>query len=271
MRLTRELRDNVYEALLSASRSPPVSPEHGGARKYPSKDEEEILEYCNRYPSEGLESTSTSLQLTCRQVHEEVQEAILRLKKSKSLSYKMDLMMLDEAELYPTWLAFPAMIEEIPSLKVDFRIFGDIEGKESALRSDEAGPPLLIWSLSILTTRFLLRGPDFLAPYKWNRNQRIEELAINVLTPSPPPPNGYADQSLGFHDRNRKGLVHPEQVLSFLISYMAYFIRRIKHTASYARIIFERVKRISFSIDGIVRQSWELATLEPENQPNSAP
>lgn len=273
MDLTRELRDHVYGFLLQSSRTPPISPEHGGARKYPNEDDEEILETCNRYPAEDLESTGTSLQLTCRQVHDEVQEAISRLKRSKSLPYRLDLMMLDETMLYPTWLAFPALVDEIPRLEVGFRLFGDVEGKQSAMKGGCGGPPLLIWSLFKLMERFLLRGPDFLAPREPTRYQRMEELVVNVVTPSLPPPNGYADDSTpfyGFHRGIRKGLIHPRDMMCFLIDHMDFLLRRSKYTAPYARLAFERVKRMTFSLDGAVKKSWDLSTLVPEYSPPQA-
>ncbi|KAL8928228.1 MAG: hypothetical protein Q9208_001938 [Pyrenodesmia sp. 3 TL-2023] len=267
MDLTRELRDLVYGLLLQSSRTPPISPEHGGARKYPNEDDEHFFEICNRYPAEDMESTGTSLQLTCRQVRDEVQEAVLRLQKSKSLPYTLDLMMLDETTLYPTWLAFPALVDEIPRLEVDFRLFGDVEGKQSAMRGGCGGPPMLIWSLFKLMERFLLRGPDFLAPHEPTRYQRMEELAVNVVTPSPPPPNGYSDRSTPLYSDKRKGLVHPERMMSFLIHEMDLLLRRSRYTASYARLVFERVKRMTFSLDGVGRKSWDLSTLVPEYTP----
>ncbi len=263
-KLSRELRDNIYENLLQSSRTPPVSPDHGGARKYPNEEDEEYFETCNSYPAEDLESTATPLQLTCRQVHDEVQEAILRLKSSRHLTYKLDLMMLDEAKLYPTWLAFPAFVDEIPRLDVDFRLFGDVEGKQSAMRGGCGGPPLLIWSLFRLTERFLRRGPDFLASCEPNRYLCVDELAVNVITPSPPPPNGYADRTRSFRGEGRKGLVHPEDMVSFLVDHMDDLLRRTRYTAPYARLVFQRVKRMTFSLDGMVRKSWDLTALLPE-------
>ncbi|KAI4169763.1 MAG: hypothetical protein LQ346_008936 [Caloplaca aetnensis] len=269
--LSRELRDHIYEILLQSSRTPPVSPDHGGARKYPSEEDEEYFETCNCYPAEDLQSTAAPLQLTCRQVHDEVQEAVLRLKISRNLPYKLDLMMLDEAKLYPTWLAFPAFVDDIPRLDVDFRLFGDVEGKQSAMRGGCGGPPLLIWSLFRLTERFLRRGPDFLASCEPNRYLSIDELAVNVITPSPPPPNGYADRTTFLRWGDRKGLVHPEDMVSFLVVHMDILLRRSRYTAPYARLVFQRVKRMTFSLDGMVRKSWDLTALVPEYTPPPPP
>ncbi|KAL8925450.1 MAG: hypothetical protein Q9208_003542 [Pyrenodesmia sp. 3 TL-2023] len=263
LQLSRELRDNVYETLLLSSRPPPSSPEHGSAHKYPSKKEE----YCyfedhNHYPTDDLESTSGPLLLTCRQISGEVEEAAVRLTKSNRSLYRLDLMLLDERELYVTWLAFPFTTNEIPILDVDFRLLGDVEGKKSTLRGGNGGPPRLIWGLFTLIERFLQRGPDFLAPRNRGRDMRIGELRINVLTPPSPPPGGYAGGSLW--RRRRKGHISPEDMVQFLISYMDALLRRGRYTASYSHLVFERIKRMIFSLDGVEKKHWELASLEPK-------
>ncbi|KAI4141395.1 MAG: hypothetical protein L6R39_005355 [Caloplaca ligustica] len=268
--LTRELRDQIYDSLLLDTRTPPQSPEQADAYKYLGAEDERCFEYCNRYPAEKLQNTTTPFQLACRQVRGEIREAISRLAKSKSLPYKLDLMILDEKILYPTWLAFPAMITAIPRLEVDVRCFGDVGGKRSALRSRDAGPGPMIWSLLGLMRRFLLRGPLFLPPEHKPRYQWIEELAVNVRSPSTPPPNGYAARYGGFSNLRRKGLVEPEHLISCLIFMMDYLLRRNRHTASYAALTFERIQRMTFTLDGEVRRTWDLGTLEPEYMPDVA-
>ncbi|KAL8739504.1 MAG: hypothetical protein Q9184_008594 [Pyrenodesmia sp. 2 TL-2023] len=227
LELTRELRDSVYETLLLSSQSPPPSPEDGGARKYPSKEDKEFFERHNHYPADDLKSTSGPLLGTCRQISEEVEEAMVRLIKSNRPLYRLDLMLLDERELYITWLAFPRSTTEIPRLD-----------------------------------RFLQRGPDFLAAHQLGRDMRIGELRVNVLTPPAPPPGGYANKH--YRDRTRKGHISPEDMVDFLITYMSILLGRGRHTASYASLVFERIKRMTFTLDGVERMSWELATLEPE-------
>lgn len=82
----------------------------------------------------------------------------------------------------------------------------------------------MTWSLFELMKRSMLRGPDSLAPRNKSRNQSIEELAVNVKTPSSPSPDGHADNR--FSRRNRKGLVNPEHLISELIYMMDYLLRR---------------------------------------------
>lgn len=118
--LSRELRDNVYEVVLLSSRPPPSSPECEGAWKNSGSMVRSSFEYHNHYSADGYQSTSAPLLRTCRQINEEVAEAVVRLTKLNHLLYRLDLMLLDERKLSIIWLAFPHSTTNIPRLDVDF-------------------------------------------------------------------------------------------------------------------------------------------------------
>ena len=266
LHLTRELRDYVYEFILLSSLKPPLSPEHAGGREHPEV-KGRSCEECNQYPTESLVNPTLSLQLTCRQIKEEVYNAIHRLKSQGSLHYRLDCMMLNENKLYPTWLSYPAMIDEIPKLSVTFRLFRDGEERQSAWRSRCVGPPEMVWSLYFLMKRFLMRGPDFLSSIKRDRKIMVQELAVDVETPSSPPPNGYDDGRGNIHDRLRKYHLHPRRIVEIMTRYMDDLLRRTGFTAPYATSVFERVERMTFTLDGVEQHSWVLSTMEPEWTP----
>lgn len=182
LHLTRELL---------STREPPLSPKHGGLRLYPDKVDQQPVSCSNQYPAHIPISPISSLQLTCRQMNEEAQDAVLRSKRKGSLPFELDIMMLDEMELYPTWLSIPAVTECIPKLNVEFRLFGNVEGKKSACLGGDGAPPIMVWSLFTLMERFLLRGPDLLSPIKQTRKITDEELSIDLQTPLKPPKNGF--------------------------------------------------------------------------------
>ncbi|KAL8770767.1 MAG: hypothetical protein Q9209_003634 [Squamulea sp. 1 TL-2023] len=260
--LTRELRDNIYDTLLLSSRAAPSSPKNSGLRKRPGEDDQECFESCNLYQADNLESSTSSLQLTSRQVYNEVTEAIARLQRLTKLPYKLDCMLVDEVELLPTWLSFPAFVSEIPKLEVDFRLFGDVEGKQSAWTGGCGGPPVMVWCLFYLMKRFLLRGPDFLSMVKQTKRIMVNELSINVLTPALILPNGFIVEKYGpFIRGRRKGLMSPETLLSLMADMMGYLLGRSRYTASYATLVFERVQRITFHLDGKERRKWDLRTM----------
>ena len=111
--------------------------------------------------------------------------------------------------------------------------------------------------------RFLLRGPDFLSSVKQNKKIMLGELAVNVLTPSAVPPNGFIEHKYGPLSRSRKGLMSPETLLGLMTDVMGYLLGRSRYTASYATLVFERIRRITFHLDGEERKHWNLTTMEP--------
>ncbi|KAL8898486.1 MAG: hypothetical protein Q9207_006669 [Kuettlingeria erythrocarpa] len=260
--LIRELRDNVYEKVLLSSRPPPSSPECEGGWKTPGNTVRSSFEDHNHYSANDGQSIGAPLLLICQQISKEVREALARLTKLNCSPFRLDLMLLDERELYITWLAFPLSTNHIPRLDVDFRLFGDVEGKETTMDYANGRNPVLAWGLLTLMQRFLQRGPDFLAPRFQGLDVWIGELSVNVFTPPSPPPGGYASRFL--RHRHRKGHMSPADMLNWLTWYMDYLLRRTRHTPPYARLIYERIKRMSFSLDGVEQKSWELATLQPE-------
>ncbi|KAL8720490.1 MAG: hypothetical protein Q9181_007901, partial [Wetmoreana brouardii] len=157
----------------------------------------------------------------------------------------------------------PTVGRHIPTLKVDLRLFGEVTGKRSGWRSECRGPSLMVLTIFALLSRFLLCGPDFLSPVKLVRKPFVGELAINVVTPSPPPRNGY------FHDGDSmNGIIHPEHVLSNMALETGYLLARTTFTACCAKTVFARVERIIFSRDGQEKQSWVMDTLEPGKLPS---
>ncbi|KAL8687931.1 MAG: hypothetical protein Q9218_006034 [Villophora microphyllina] len=272
--LARELRDKIYDDLLLSSKSPPSSSEDKTRWNMPSEDDMEVMEYHNRsvYPTEVLKLDTAALQLSCRQVHREVCAAVARLERLKRLSYTLDIMMVDETMIYPTWVSFPVLLRYIPRLDVDVRLLGDVAGKRSGWTPGDGGPPLMVWGLFCLLERFLTRGPDFLSSVKQVTKPKVGELVVNVVSPSPPPPNGFIVEDTRFYRSfrrgERKGLIHPETVLFFMINHMQYLLARSRYTERYATVVFQRIERITFSLDGDKKVSWVLSNLQPDKRPD---
>ena len=277
LELSRELRDKVYEILLVSSRPTPNSPEEAGPRRsanFQSDDEWPVWaaqhevnswdERNNHYPLENPGHATASLQRTCRQIHEEVTEAMNRLRKHGRLQSKLDIMVVDDRHLYPTWLAINPVGRQIPILRVNIRSSGDVSGDESGWKGS---PSALVWMLYTLLERFIRYGPDFLPSAKRIKRLQICHLAINVVQPSPRPHHGFYGKGTSVEFGNAKGLLNPEEVLRLLKGEMTLLLQRTKSTDGYAKIIFPRVRRISFLFNGKGRQSLRLSTLVQGERP----
>ncbi|KAL9597485.1 MAG: hypothetical protein Q9219_005118 [cf. Caloplaca sp. 3 TL-2023] len=252
--LPRELRDAIYESILLCQHEPPLSPVYGSCVP---------INYNGRCPVRGLINPTLPLQLTCHQTRKEVEESILRLVRAGTLPYALDLMMLNEIELFPTWLSFPVMINHIPKLHVDFRFFGQIQGGFSGWTGVGGWPPLTFLHLYHLLKHFFAHGPDLWAEQEIDQFT-VGELVINIRTPLSPPPNGWDERCGLMYDYNRKGHLHPHHITKKMIAMMDLLVqRRREGKATYAKLIFERIQQISFKVDGKEAQSWDLTTLRP--------
>lgn len=65
----------------------------------------------------------------------------------------------------------------------------------------------------------------------------------------------------------RQGLIDPETVLELMTNHMRFLLSSSCYTAKYAKIIFQRMERITFSLDGHPKQSWDLLKLQLDTLP----
>ncbi|KAL9581008.1 MAG: hypothetical protein Q9203_006077 [Teloschistes exilis] len=216
--LSRELRDNIYEHLLTSPRALPSWPEDRNHWRPPSGDEAEHFELANQYPVQDLKSDTTALQLTCHQIYGETQAAIVRLDRKGQLPFRLDLMMVDEI-----------MLDFYSEVPISCRLSNPIK-----------------------------------KPY-------VRELAINIVTPSPVPAEGFiVELNLVFRNLRagkRQGLMDPETVLELMTNHMRFLLSSSCYTAKYAKIIFQRMERITFALDGHPKQSWDLLKVQLDRLP----
>lgn len=74
-------------------------------------------------------------------------------------SYKLDVMIVEERTLWPTWLYVPTTTSRVEEVRAPFRIMGAAEGRRSGYDGGDGGPPVMIWAFFNLLERFLQVGP----------------------------------------------------------------------------------------------------------------
>jgi len=262
--LSRELRNVIYIAVLDSEDFPPATPAETGDRKRMDGLcwlDEELMEFCNMYSVESIAIRSPALLLTSHRVHDELRDMLSRVERANTLKDKLDCLMVSERHIYPTWFSVPFLSSSTPHIHVDFRLFGELKGYLSGWCGGVGGPGSMIWSLFALLRRFLLRGPDFLAPLQQTRKVKIGVLVLNVVTPSEVPAEGF----VRLRNRNdTTGMIHPETVVDHIETNTGYLLARSRVTASEAKLIFERVDTIKVSLDGKERKTWDLRTRVPD-------
>jgi hypothetical protein len=217
----------------------------------------------NKYEKQDY-LTSLPLLLVNHQLSAETKSALGRL--STKLSYNLDVMFVNEAELWPTWLSVPALSNRVDTVVATFRIFGCWNGKGySALRG---GAPIG-WCFYSLMERFLKRGPvgeRKAEPH--DRNVTIGVLIFNFL--SPPAIDILSPQQVRFNDwlASRQlrhpdtDMLHfvmrPEWLAELLGKFMIMLLNFNYHTAKHGMILYERIGTIRFCVDGEPREEFDL-------------
>ncbi|CAL5874015.1 uncharacterized protein PFLUO_LOCUS8301 [Penicillium psychrofluorescens] len=159
--LPLEIRVSIIEQVLCGCRTPPT---------YPSKsdriDFQDIVykawlsrtKIYHEQRSTHCPSNCLPLLLTNRQIHGETQSALSR--KNSKLPYVLDISILNDYDLFPTWLSVPHLTNRVHALHVDVRLFGSIIPSKIAKRLLGDGGRLgFHWSFYALLERFLRYGP----------------------------------------------------------------------------------------------------------------
>lgn len=279
--LVPEIRDQIYEHVLSSSIAPPKSPSASGPRISPdSLGFSGILETTTYYPLQPFPWPGASLVRTCQQVRTEV-SALARVienrnRAKKRVDYQLDIMINGERTLYPTWvnlpLACPAEQRPVNQIWADLRTMGVFDpstrrGGRSGWTDSNAWPPSLVWGLFAMLNRFFAYGLSFQKNCLSNRIghpgetqvgmkvPHLEELVLNVVTPTEEEMEGrsYVDA----FKRKSVGILRPENIVEILEG----FIKFLQYGGNYARRyeLFEKLGKIRLCLDGKEVGSWQFS------------
>lgn len=126
--LSREIRDIIFEYALYYFHPLPESPEAVAQNRKRLSHCTEEYDECNCEdkdiligPEEDFGNGARRLFLVNRRIHEETKSLIKRKKRGLSI---MDVMVVNERELWPTWLAAPVSFHKVDNVKITFWFFG---------------------------------------------------------------------------------------------------------------------------------------------------
>src|SRR5689334_308551 len=98
--------------------------------------------------------------LVSKQLRTETRTAISNLPTRHS--YTMDVMIVNETQLWPTWLSLPQLTRNVDKVHVTFRTVSVPRRPKlnyTGFRGGDGGPPLITWCFYDLLIRFLEVGP----------------------------------------------------------------------------------------------------------------
>jgi hypothetical protein len=299
LRIVPELRDQIYELVLTSSISPPKSPLTSGDRtKLKSLGYESLHdERTTFFPKRPVPRPGSALLRTCHQTRSEVKALAQRMnsrrpEKEEAVKYILDIMVVEERHLYPTWLNLSTRnlstkAQLIDEVWVNMRIVGEFNPSKgrSGWRDANAWPPSLIWGLFNILARFFKYGPSFQSGSQSDEIGqagqvlggkevlRMEELVLNVVTPTEAEMEGrtYADPQIrprippGGIPRHRylgvEGVMRPEIMAEKLKFYTGLLFSRSSHAGRYAESygVYRKLGRIRLCLDEKEIQTWTVS------------
>ena len=158
LELPREIREQILrEVIVSERRSPASIAECGNRVPLPNHIDETLPDITSIYIEDGpLRFPKDALLATCRQLRSETEE-LLKLIGPDKLPYTLDVMLVDQVGIFPTWLSFPAMPTRIELLRIRVRLFDKPENFsrewEECIDEDDE---LTWWNLIVLFTVYIL-------------------------------------------------------------------------------------------------------------------
>jgi hypothetical protein len=222
-----------------------------------------------------------------RQLSAETRDNIERL---SARPHTIDVMLVDEKALWPTWTSFPAPIHHIKELTATFRVFGtNAENRRRSFSPGCGGPPQLTWCFYYLLEWIVKHGPlseyppkdidpgynasvdkgftidvltlDFLTPTE-TETQRLapEELEFWLWAAGPPVYSLHGDGQAGLtREEIEKALIRPEMLASFVGNHLSTLLYMNYHTAEFGGILYERVGTIRTCVDGELKRTLDLS------------
>jgi hypothetical protein len=290
--LPPEVRDLIYETVLTTSLPRPQNPTDRGRLQRLNSVKRKLHGCAAWYPIKPVPNPAGSLLSTCRQIRHEIIGLFSRFEKTRyqNSRYELDIIILAEQTLYPTWLLVPLVPSELTSqVWADIRIAGSLPRSSyyCSWQGSDYGIPSFVWGLFIILNQFLSFGATFSdedlglvnnepAPLEHSvhlrpRSQPIKQLrllVLNVVTPTEAEMEGKpfipADTRLVFRNAV-EGVTHPQLPSDFLEDFVSKVVYRGVYSAEYFQLVYERVKVIKLCLDGEERCSWNVAEKTKHN------
>ncbi|KAK0125664.1 hypothetical protein ONS95_000333 [Cadophora gregata] len=252
LQIPRELRDKILEFVISCTViAPPSSPnDHDGRQSL--KDTFWMANSGVLYQKDTQMRGIPTLAIN-RQIRTETLDVMTLMQLPSLRSYKLDVMIVEEWELWPTWLYVPTTTTRVEEVRATFRIFGVTPRRRSGYCGGDGGPPSLVWTFLNLIGRFLHVGPVSKREKVYDKHIKIRHLILDFLTPDGPEEMIAPAMN---HDRFRllrkrtgiKYLKNPRSVLTFVKDYLGY----LRGDSDFGSKLYERVGKVTLMLDGVV-------------------
>ncbi|KAH8829087.1 hypothetical protein DL96DRAFT_1708248 [Flagelloscypha sp. PMI_526] len=238
---------------------------------------------------------SLILSLVNRQLKDEVAALIHRFEDNPEYHrYTLDILFVNEQNFWPTWTSFPPRpIRKsdgpvvIPRVDVTFRIAGGKKPGRSIFIHGNAVPPPIEFCVYHILERFLRAGPFLEKPNesKADINYNIAVLNIDFTAILAEGEEFYGkEDELNWQEENERSywsepateapvaaeIIQPQWLASSITSSLSSLSRMSYHTAEFGAMLYERVRDIHITVEGVEDESLWLDELLQELNPTGS-
>lgn len=275
LRIPQELRDKILGFVIPALETS-MLPEEEDENNREFLDDVKLLGWNGddrvRYQKLARPGNIQTLFIN-HQLRSETLALIEHLRLPSPRSYRLDIAIVDETDLWATWLYAPVLSRNVDEVVATLRICGTTTRTRCGFSEGCGGPPLIIWSFFNLLERFLKVGPVGRQAEDKDRVIAIQSLVIDIKTPDVPEellaPMEVEDSSYFSHRdlmhlRKETGIdyvLNPRKLVSFLTDYPGIdaALGMSNTTAKYGGIFYERIGKIKVTLDGVLVKEYDLA------------
>ncbi|KAA8646555.1 hypothetical protein EYZ11_008246 [Aspergillus tanneri] len=228
------------------------------------------VKYSNKQEEGYISWTSTPLTLLL--VNRKIAE-LTKWRLQKPGHYALDVVMVDEMHLWPTWKLLSPPCLHVDRLTATFRIEGispTMEGRRFRFCHSDGAPPRITWCFYYLLERFLECGP--LVEHRRPDSQKpipqrftINQLTLDFLTPRGRIAPSSIEYSNWLEGRDNSDpstayrwpyntvetlMIRPEWLASMISNYIGYLLGMDRHMMYHGKMLYERIGSITICQDG---------------------
>lgn len=223
-------------------------------------------------------STFAPLMLVNHQMNAEISRSLAWI--TSPLAYSLDIIILDEILLLPTWLSVPVHRVSVDVVNVAFRIAGSFNREErynkdgpyakfpsfAGFNFGDGGGQAIGYQLYEILDRFVKFGAvGETADSKFSKHVTAKHINIDLLTPEGVPLDKFVEPMSRPNPRRLRrdvqgGVLDPRYLVRFISSQLTCLLTGYGWAwFQYGKLLFEHMNEIVLSRDGVESKRWDIA------------
>jgi hypothetical protein len=209
------------------------------------------------YPRKAVKPNALPLLLVNRDLYVQTGAVLNRI----NCACELDVILVEEYQLWATWISVPTFAHKLDCVHVSFRIFPRTkptpDGYRGFAMSDDT-PPAIYWQLHSLLEHSLKCGPVGGNTRKHKGFTVIETLELNVITPKDTDIHHPQDITVGEH-HDTYSETNPKRWLQHISLGIELLLSLFRDAYPMGYMLFTKVGTIRFMLDGEVMEDRDLA------------